>query len=62
MKIMVSVDGSQKSIRAVKFAKSKKLDLIIMGAKRRSSAAGILIGSVTQRVSVISTIPVLLFK
>lgn len=45
-----------------KIAKSEKMDLIIMGAKGRSSATDILLGSVSQRVSVISTLPVLLIK
>jgi nucleotide-binding universal stress UspA family protein len=43
-------------------ARSEKMDLIIMGAKGRSVAADIFLGSVSQRVSVIAKQPVLLIK
>ena len=45
-----------------KIAKSEKMDLIIMGAKGRSVAADLVLGSVSQRVSVIAKQPVLLIK
>ena len=45
-----------------KIANSEKMDLIIMGAKGRSVAADLVLGSVSQRVSVIAKQPVLLIK
>jgi nucleotide-binding universal stress UspA family protein len=45
-----------------KIAKKEKMDLIIMGAKGRSSASDILLGSVSQRVCVLAKQPVLLIK
>lgn len=45
-----------------KIAKREKMDLIVMGAKGRSSVADIVIGSVSQRVSVLARQPVLLVK
>jgi nucleotide-binding universal stress UspA family protein len=45
-----------------KIAKSEKMDLIILGAKGRSTIADVVLGSVSQRVSVIANQPVLLIK
>ena len=45
-----------------KIAKREKVDLIIMGAKGRSSVPDIALGSVSQRVSVLARQPVLLVK
>jgi nucleotide-binding universal stress UspA family protein len=45
-----------------KIAKSQKMDLIILGAKGRSTVADVVLGSVSQRVSVIAKQPVLLIK
>jgi nucleotide-binding universal stress UspA family protein len=45
-----------------KIANKEKMDLIIMGAKGRSSIADIALGSVSQRVSVLAKQPVLLIK
>ena len=45
-----------------KIAKEEKMDLIIMGAKGRSGIADIVIGSVSQKVSILAKQPVLLVK
>ena len=45
-----------------KIAKNEKVDLIIMGAKGRSSLVDIFLGSVSQRVCVLAKQPVLLIK
>ena len=46
----------------IKTAKRKKCDLIIMGSHGRSGVAGILLGSVTQKVLSHSTLPVLVLR
>jgi nucleotide-binding universal stress UspA family protein len=45
-----------------KIAKEEKMDLIIMGAKGRSGIADIVLGSVSQKVSILAKQPVLLVK
>ncbi len=45
-----------------KIAKAEKCDLIILGAKGRSSVSDIILGSVSQRVSVLAKQAVLLIK
>lgn len=46
----------------VSLAKSGKYDLLVLGAKGRSAAADLLLGSVAQRVLAIAQTPVLLVK
>lgn len=46
----------------IKTAKRKKCDLIIMGSHGRSGVAGLLLGSVTQKVLSHSTLPVLVLR
>jgi nucleotide-binding universal stress UspA family protein len=46
----------------VSFAKTGKFDLIVLGAKGRSSLSDILLGSVAQRVLATANTPVLLVK
>jgi nucleotide-binding universal stress UspA family protein len=46
----------------VKVAKSGKFDLIVMGAKGRSTFTDLLIGSVAQRVLSATHVPVTLIK
>jgi nucleotide-binding universal stress UspA family protein len=46
----------------VKFAKTGKYDLIVMGSKGRSGFADLLLGSVAQRVLAAASQPVLLVK
>ena len=46
----------------IRTAKKRKCDLIIMGSHGRSGVAGILLGSVTQKVLSHSTLPVLVLR
>ena len=46
----------------VRFASEKGYDLIVMGPRGKGGVAGLLLGSVTNRVMQLSKIPVLLIK
>ena len=59
---VVAIASDRPHEAIIKIAKRKKCDLIIMGSHGRGGVAGILLGSVTQKVLSHSTLPVLVLR
>jgi nucleotide-binding universal stress UspA family protein len=50
-KVSVSVVGGDPAARIIDYAKSKKIDMIVMGTRGLSDLSGLLMGSVSHKVS-----------
>lgn len=50
-KISTSVVGGDPAARVIEYAKSKKIDMIVMGTRGLSDLSGLLMGSVSHKVS-----------
>jgi nucleotide-binding universal stress UspA family protein len=60
--ILVATDGSKLSGKAIRAAKAKKYDLIVMSSHGRRGLAGLLLGSETTKVLTHSKVPVLVCR